>query len=660
MIDDRMQFMKRFLFWIFTFSSLLSMTAYSATLIGWAEMPMHVYAQGPTSNQFNHANDVARNHQVVQGFSAVLKTGVEDQFYFLVDNGFGYKNNSADALLRLYEVNIVFSKKDNKNNSLQIKRYINLNDSDKKLGYKIQADYRHYYDVANNPDVPSEIKSNRLLTGADVDPESIQIDKHGHFWIGDEFGPFLIEADVNGKLLSPEWPLAGVQSPENPYLHNAKPNMQSSAGFEAMAINPSRDTLYPMLENALDGDDSSSLRIYQFDINEKKYKPGYFFYKLDENATNATDMVAVNNHQFLVLERNTATKDYDHPLKKVFLIDIQNVENEAYVNKTELVDLMQLDDPDDLNSDGEKTYAFAYSHLEDLMIIDNQTLLIANDNNYAGRTYFIKVRLDKPLLLESFAQPDLSKASWKDSQQTTPLINFDDHSFYGWMTVLAYFLASLRAGYKAKLAWIKKEHVIFWVGLTLMMIALGLNKQLDLQSNFTEILRDMAKAHGWYEQRRMAQMLFVAAMGICVPVILIVLRLTLVQSWRRFKVIWVGMILLLVFIVIRAASFHHVDLFFYQSVGSLRYYQALEMLAIAVIFIGTYFENTAALLRKAKKQSEQSDLPKSAGRRIVEITQEGESIVCPACGAKPVAAAVDGRVFKCKSCQQVYQVQLKG
>jgi len=552
-IKDRMQYMKLFLFWVLIVVGW-SCPVHSATLIGWAEMPMHIYAEGPTSNQFTQANDVARNHQIVQGFSAVLKTAVKDQFYFLVDNGFGYKNNSADSLLRLYEIDIDFSKKGNKSNNVKINRYINFKDPDKKLGYKIQADLNHYYDLTSNPEVPSVIKANRLLTGADVDPESIQVDKKGHFWIGDEFGPFLIEADVNGKLVAPEYALEGVRSPDNPYINSSETNMGSSAGFEAMAINPSRDTLYPMLENSLKGDDNKSLRLYQFDIAKKKYKPEYFFYKLDENATNASDMVAVNDHQFLVLERNTATKTYDHPFKKIFLIDIQNIENAAYVKKTELVDLMQLNDPDDLNGDGEQIYAFAYSHIEDLLVVDSETLLIANDNNYEGRTYFIKIKLDEPLPLVDFVKPVLPKAEWYESKQSTPLINFDDHSFYGWMTVLVYFLTSLRAGYKAKLAWIKKEHVIFWGGLTLLLVALGINKQLDLQSSLTEILRDLAKEHGWYEQRRMVQMFFVALMGLCVPLMFIMLRVAFLQSWKRFKTIWIGIVLLFIFIVIRAAS----------------------------------------------------------------------------------------------------------
>jgi hypothetical protein len=51
-----------------------------------------------------------------------------------------------------------------------------------------------------------------------------------------------------------------------------------------------------------------------------------------------------------VLERsgNTATSPNRAPFKKVFLIDLQGVPDGGMVRKTELVDLMNLADPFDL------------------------------------------------------------------------------------------------------------------------------------------------------------------------------------------------------------------------------------------------------------------------------------------------------------------------
>ena len=41
----------------------------------------------------------------------------------------------------------------------------------------------------------NEAATERLLTGADFDPESMRVDRRGDFWLGDEFGPFLLHTD---------------------------------------------------------------------------------------------------------------------------------------------------------------------------------------------------------------------------------------------------------------------------------------------------------------------------------------------------------------------------------------------------------------------------------------------------------------------------------
>ena len=58
----------------------------------------------------------------------------------------------------------------------------------------------------------------RLLTGFDFDPESVQIDRAGTFWIGDEFGPFVLHADRHGRLLEAPIAAPGIKSPQNPTL----------------------------------------------------------------------------------------------------------------------------------------------------------------------------------------------------------------------------------------------------------------------------------------------------------------------------------------------------------------------------------------------------------------------------------------------------------
>lgn len=54
---------------------------------------------------------------------------------------------------------------------------------------------------------------------------------------------------------------------------------------------------------------------------------------------------------------------------------------------------------------------------------------------------------------------------------------------------------------------------LFWLIVLVLSLALGLNKQLDLQSNFTSFFREMARAQGWYGSRRTVQAFFIAALA---------------------------------------------------------------------------------------------------------------------------------------------------
>ncbi|HIV72362.1 MAG TPA: esterase-like activity of phytase family protein, partial [Candidatus Aquabacterium excrementipullorum] len=127
-------------------------------------------------------------------------------------------------------------------------------------------------------------------------------------------------------------------------------------------------------------------------------------------GTNIGDMTAVNDHEFLVIERNggTATTTLA-PFKKIFKIDLKKVDAEGFVQKTEVVDLMNIADPNDLNGDGSTTFTFPYVTIEDVLVLDERTLLVINDNNYPGgggrtlasdNTEFLRIKLDKPLDLD--------------------------------------------------------------------------------------------------------------------------------------------------------------------------------------------------------------------------------------------------------------------
>jgi hypothetical protein len=439
-------------------SSLGLSRASANELTAFAVMPANTFAEGPTSGQFAGPGAGGNalplvGKQPVQGISAVLPGPTSDTFYVMPDNGFGAKTNSADALLRIYAIKPdfkVWTRRGLRGSgtvspahfrsgaalpSFSAKSFIGLSDPDAQLGFTLVSDMVTYPNGDNTIPVDPSIRAQSLLTGADFDVESVRRDARGHFWFGEEFGPFLVETDARGRVLRSEVHLpnvalpgstatgAEVMSPQNPYLGSLTPNLNGSNGFEGMAVSPSGRFLFPLLEGTVAGDDAingttrKNLRISKLDTKTQSYTGETWIYQLEADGTNIGDMTAINDRQFLVIERNgvTATSTSGTPFKKIFIADLTGIASGGFAKKTLLVDLMNISDPHDLNGDGQTVFTFPYVTIESVLIVDASTLLVINDNNYPGvggrdassdHTEFLKIRLDGRLNVERECHAD--------------------------------------------------------------------------------------------------------------------------------------------------------------------------------------------------------------------------------------------------------------
>ena len=409
-----------------TAACLAGPVAAQSTLTGFALMPANTSSDGPTSGQFAGAGAGGNtlpllNRQPVQGVSTLLTGPVAGTYTVMTDNGFGAQNNSADTLLRMYTlrpdwrtagggtgtVTPVDFNTGAALSSFSAASRITLSDPDRKLGYALQADYTNYYNNAANPLVDPGIRAGRLLTGADLDTESARRDKNGNFWFGDEFGPFLVKTDASGTVLSREVPVPGVQSPQSPYLNGATPTLGSSRGFEGMAINPAGDRLFTLLEGTVTGDTAGTLRISEFNVDTEAFTGAQWLYRLEAQGTAIGEMTAISNTEFLIIERNGATATGGGtPFKKIFKVDTTQLDANGRLVKTEIVDLMNIADPNFLNGDGSTVFAFPYVTIESVLILDANTLLVVNDNNFPGTggrlpgvsdpTEFLRISLASP------------------------------------------------------------------------------------------------------------------------------------------------------------------------------------------------------------------------------------------------------------------------
>lgn len=175
-----------------------------------------------------------------------------------------------------------------------------------------------------------------------------------------------------------------VQSPDNPAVlaGEGAANLARSRGFEGMAVSPDRTKLYPLLEGSVVGDPSTALRIYEFDLATQKYADELVgYYKLESPGNAIGDFTPINDTEYLVIERDN-NQAAAAKLKKIFKVDFSEQDAAGYVEKTEVSDLLNIQDPDDLNEDGSTTFSFPFQTIEDVIVLDKDTILVANDNNY--------------------------------------------------------------------------------------------------------------------------------------------------------------------------------------------------------------------------------------------------------------------------------------
>ncbi|MDX2181179.1 MAG: esterase-like activity of phytase family protein [Bryobacteraceae bacterium] len=372
---------------------LLASSVDAATLAGFASLPASTFVPGPTSGQFTGGgNGIATpfvNQQPVQGVSALLINS-DGTYTAMSDNGFGAKGNSADALLGFFNLSIDFKTGMGGTGTVTVNSVTRLSDPDGAVNFT------KVHELANYPSsaipVDPAIVAGSLLTGGDFDLESFRRMPDGTYWFGEEFGPFLIHTDANGKVLDEPVALPGVQSPQSPFLGGGTANLPGSRGFEGMALGIDGKTLYPMLEGPLTTDTNRNrLIINEFDSTTGAYTGKQWFYRMEntfESGQAIGDFTAVNATQFLVIERDGG-QGASALFKKVYLIDLSVIDADGFVQKTEIVDLLNILDPLDLDGDGNNTFRFPFVTIESVAIVNANTLLIANDNNFPfsnGRT----------------------------------------------------------------------------------------------------------------------------------------------------------------------------------------------------------------------------------------------------------------------------------
>ncbi|TGN68215.1 hypothetical protein E4L95_02055 [Paracoccus liaowanqingii] len=326
--------------------------------------------------------------QPLQGFSGIRALD-EGRFLVLTDNGFGTKANSSDVILMF---NIV--RPDWETGRVAIERTIRLSDPDQNVPFPIM----------------NEASPGRFLTGADFDLESIQPVGDG-YWLGDEFGPWLIQVNGEGevqKVVATEPGGTLMRSPDNAFAIAPDPGAAPadevvvfrSGGYEGMALSEDGETLYPLLEKPVWDPAAEAretvggvpvLRLFEVSSETGAWSDRIRYYPLDAPDHAIGDFNLIGGTRGLIIERDSGQGDpregwAETPatFKRIYLVDLERVDDNDVLEKIAYIDLMQIEDPEGIAPRGtaDGTFTFPFVTIENVDRVDDTHIVVANDNNY--------------------------------------------------------------------------------------------------------------------------------------------------------------------------------------------------------------------------------------------------------------------------------------
>ena len=167
----------------------------------------------------------------------------------------------------------------------------------------------------------------------------------------------------------------------------------------------------------------------------------------------------------------------------------------------------------------------------------------------------------------------------------------------GWIITITYFLSfflCMWAGFTARKVMKitgRADSQVLWFGFAAMLLLLGINKQLDLQTLLSQAGRVIAKSGGWYDTRRGVQAVFVIMLAFLGIILIGILFGMLKGRWKQYTTAPAGIVLLVFFVLFRAAFMQHIDEFLIHRTiftpGKLN--KILELLGILLVWAGAFW-----------------------------------------------------------------------
>ena len=239
--------------------------------------------------------------------------------------------------------------------------------------------------------------------------------KDGTFWVSDEYGPHIVHFNADGIEIDRINAYEADERRKSGYLLPLEfANRRQNRGMEGLSITPDQKTLVGIMQSTMSNPDSSVsksdlVRIVMINLENKAISQ--YLYRQENISHSNTAIVALNQHEFLVAERDDDFyKDNPQAFKRVYKIDLSAATDIEQIKNTEkfqqdehlglLIDAQTIEQSVlEIGWQGLAEYGihpvtktlvvdlverlhYPHDKVEGLWVVDEQHLAVLNDDDY--------------------------------------------------------------------------------------------------------------------------------------------------------------------------------------------------------------------------------------------------------------------------------------
>jgi hypothetical protein len=287
--------------------------------------------------------------------------------------------------------------------------------------------------------------SSTNASDARLDPEAVRVSRDGRsVFVSDEYGPYVYQFDrltgqrIRTFALPDAFAIANKSANGAAEISGNTVGRVANKGMEGLAITPDGKSLVGFVQSPLiqdGGDGGSANRLVKIDIATGSVSQYAYNNKIGTKAFNSSEIVALNDHEFLVLERDGKGlgDGSKAAVKQVWKVDIagaadvSGLSGEAALlakapTKTLFLDIRAALNAAGISDDRIPAKLESLAFGEDVLVSGmwKHTLYVANDNDFLGQVTLADgktvVGYDNQFFVFAFDAADLGGSQYVSQQ----------------------------------------------------------------------------------------------------------------------------------------------------------------------------------------------------------------------------------------------------